>query len=488
MTNVGQQQNKERRKISLRGWASSPYVLMLAPVLIAGFYLVLHPEYIGWALNNPYSVACILAIPVCIFLVKLVFNFFSVIEQWIRLQFERIKGAKRGQFLEFVIAVFMFVSVCEAGPFFNKVQGAILYGALGYITVFAFDLVAVVCMKSRAKMLRKGHDKQALVYQMGVWLCALVSIYANADSAIQNLSSIIVDKNPIAFLAPLAGVAFPVMIIFLSYATDADEDIDDPAIFKQEQQKRVDFAKAKREIATALFEEKVQFSLLYQREFFLKSWLFTKGKVTFVIETITAQIKVSIAEEIKQLKEELSRKEQTIQGHIKHIEMLYEDMQKQSQMMSLQMTTFEHLQIEYADLKQEVFQCTVFMQDVSQNLLESEATFEHEVSTDEMEAVVSETPAPVRGKITQELPRLEAVTKQKSSAPVSIKSRSKLAKNRYSKAEAAQIAKCRLSEIEDAIANGQLSLAVNSDKVLKTSLRNFIAERRKSTRDVVSVG
>ncbi len=483
MTTV--QQPQQKKTMNLRGWASSPYVLILAPVLIAGFYLVLHPEYIGWALNNPYSVACVLAIPVCVFLVKLVFNFFSVIEQWIRLQFERIRTAKRGQFLEFVIAVFMFVSVCEAGPFFNKVQGNILGGALGYITVFAFDLVAVVCMKSRAKMLRKGHDKQAHIYQMGVWICALVSIYANADSAIVNLSLASLDKNPLAFLSPLAGVAFPVMIIFLSNATDTDEDIDDPALFKMEQQKRVEFARAKREIATALFEEKVQFSLLHQREFFLKSWLFSKAKITFVIETITAQIKTSIAAEIKQLKEELSRKEQTIQGQVERIEKMHDEMQKQSQLMAMQITVIERFQVEHADLKQEVFRCTVLMEDFTQNILENEVAFEHETSTDEMESIVVETPLRQRSKDTQKLPELlpdrQEVTRPKSSAPVNIKSRSKLAKNVYSKTEAAQLAKCKVSEIENALQQGVLSTSANGEKILKSSLRNFIAGRRKVT-------
>lgn len=291
-----------KKKRDIRGFINSPYLFLVVPLIVGGIFLVLNPQYVTLAMNYPFSVAFILAIPVAFFLVKLVLNFFSVIEKWIRLQFEKARNAKRGQFLEFVIAVFMFVSINEAGPLFNKIQGNGLGGALGYITVLGFDLIAVVCMRSRAKMLRKGHDGKARIYQMGVWLCALVSVFANLYEAIENAVSLSA-KNPLTFLAPLTGVAFPVMIIFLSYATDADEDdVDDPEIYRKEQEKRVSFIQAKREIAQAILDEKIKIDLLKGREIFLKGWFFTRKKVNAVIEVCTEQVLAKVQSQLVEVK------------------------------------------------------------------------------------------------------------------------------------------------------------------------------------------
>jgi hypothetical protein len=302
---IQQAPKRVKKKWGIKEYINSPYILLLIPLLVGGFFLVLNPQYVTLAMNYPFAAAFILAIPVALFIIKLVINFFSVIEQWVRLQFEKARNAKRGQFLEFVIAVFMFVSVTEAGPMFNKLQGYALGGALGYITVFAFDLVAVVCMKSRAKMLRKGHDGKAHIYQLGVWLCALVSVFANLYEAIQNATALST-RNPLTFFAPLAGIAFPVMIIFLSYATDADEDdVDDPEVYRTEQEKRVAFVKAKREIAEAILQEKIQMNLLKGREFFLRGWFFTKKKMNAVIEVATQQVMDNIKKDVDKLKQSI---------------------------------------------------------------------------------------------------------------------------------------------------------------------------------------
>lgn len=312
---------KVRNKLNIHWFINSPWVFLMLPLLIGGFYLVNHPEYVVIAMQYPYALACVLAIAPVYFIVKLIINFFSVIENWIRLQFEKAKGAKRSQFLEFVIAVFMFVSVCEAGPFFNDAQGHILWNSLGYITVFAFDLVAVVCMRSRAKSLRKGNDKKAFVYEIGVWICALVSIYANFHSVSQNLAALTAGKTDwLTALAPLVGVTFPVMIIFLSYATDSDDDVDDPEVFKKEQEKRVLFLVAKREIATRMHEERVTLDVLKEREFFLKSWLFTQKKVAFVVDSVTSRVLAVINKEIATLKTDLQQKEQVISSQVHRIE------------------------------------------------------------------------------------------------------------------------------------------------------------------------
>lgn len=307
---------KKPRLQGIKGFVNSPWLFLVVPVLAGAVWLAMNTWVITNNLDKPYMLALGPVLVLSLVAIKLVLNFFSVIEKWIKLQFERAKQAKRGQFLEFVIAVFMFVSVCEAGPFFNEVQGNILGGALGYVTVFAFDLVAVVCMRGRAKMLRKGHDKQAFVYQLGVWLCAVVSIFANFYSSINNVQQAIAHNAGLSgwmgAVAPLVGVVFPVMIVFLSYATDSDDEIDDPDTFKAEQEKKVKFAQAKYEIAHSLLAEKVKMDLLKQREFFVKSWFFTKKKINFVIETV----KTEVLGEFEKVKQELGKNLEVIKGEL----------------------------------------------------------------------------------------------------------------------------------------------------------------------------
>jgi predicted GIY-YIG superfamily endonuclease len=55
----------------------------------------------------------------------------------------------------------------------------------------------------------------------------------------------------------------------------------------------------------------------------------------------------------------------------------------------------------------------------------------------------------------------------------------KLTRNVYTSDEASRIAKCSLREIKAALEHGRLSTAKNSDKILKSSLEKFIAERQR---------
>src|SRR5713226_1287622 len=86
-----QQARSPKKKRDVRGFINSPYIFLMVLLLVVGFFLVLNPGYVTLAMNYPFSTAFILAIPVCWFLVKLVINFFSVIEKWIRLQFEKAR-------------------------------------------------------------------------------------------------------------------------------------------------------------------------------------------------------------------------------------------------------------------------------------------------------------------------------------------------------------------------------------------------------------
>ena len=70
--------------------------------------------------------------------------------------------------------------------------------------------------------------------------------------------------------------------------------------------------------------------------------------------------------------------------------------------------------------------------------------------------------------------KVEQKIKPKSSGKILV-----LDKNLYTKSEAAKIAKCSISEIENALENGELTASKNGEKVLKSSLEKFIQDRKK---------
>lgn len=336
-----QAQPVKKKRMSLRGFVNSPWVLVAVPLIVGGFYLIGHPELVQVGVNNPYAVAFVASIPVCLIAIKLIINFFSVIEQWMRLQFEKARQARKGFFFEIVTVVFMFVSVCEAGPFFNDIQHSILSGALGYITVLAFDLIAVVCIDARRKELAKGGTRSG-IYLLGVIICALVSMAANLYSALQNFHAP-ADPSIPAFLksvAPYIGIMFPVMIIFLAFSRDADIEIDDAEAYRKQQQKRVDFLAVRREILAAITHEMEQIELLKKREFILKSWLFTSKKMNLVVEIVTGKVE----QEISLLKRDLEAKEQTISRQFLAMQQMAEQFQNQQQVMVLQMAQLSQFQ------------------------------------------------------------------------------------------------------------------------------------------------
>jgi hypothetical protein len=346
---------KQKKRMNVWGFVNSPYLFVCIPLLLGGFYLIAHPEYIKLGMNHPYAVAFILALPICVFAIKLVVNFFSVIEQWIRLQFEKARQSKKGYFFELVIIVFMFVSICEAGPFFNDIQHNMLSGTLGYITVLAFDLIAVVCIDARRKELAKGGSKSG-IYLLGVIICALVSMTANLYSALQNFHAPADPSIPtlLKSVAPYIGIMFPVMIIFLAFSRDTEIEIDDAETYRKQQQKRVDFLAVRRDILEKVASEMERIELLKKREFFLKSIFFTRKKINYVIDVVTEKAKEIINVEIVTLKQELRQKEQTINEQVYLIQRLSGEMQQLSAHLTEQSETVALQLAEMAQLRQKI--------------------------------------------------------------------------------------------------------------------------------------
>lgn len=346
--NAVNQPQKLKKSVDVRWFVGSPWLLITIPLLLGGFYLINHPEYVITAMKYPYALACVLAIVPVFFVVRLIISFFSVIEKWIRLQFERAKQAKRGHFFEIVTVVFMFVSVCEAGPFFNDIQHNVLYGALGYITVLAFDLIAVVCIDARRKELARGGTK-AGIYLTGVFFCAIVSMVANLYSALSNFHGPTDPSFPglLKAIAPYIGIMFPVMIVFLAFSRDTEVEVDDAETYRKQQQKRVNYLVARREMLAQITREMEQIGLIQQREFILKALFFTQKKTAYIIEIVTSHVVDLMNGKVNALRAEIERKEQVIASQAQLIESQVHTVQALHSSMQEMLTHITNTQYEH---------------------------------------------------------------------------------------------------------------------------------------------
>lgn len=296
---------KKNLIVYIKSFVNSPYVFASIPLLAGSFYVALHPELITLAMNHPYAAASILALPVAFFLFKLIMNFFSVIEHWIKLQFEKAKEKNTSYFFELVIIVFMFVSVCEAGPFFNDIQHDVLGGFLGYVTVLAFDLIAVVCISARKKELAKGGNK-SFIYLFGVIICAVVSMVANLYSALLNFQAPTAHTFPdlLKVSAPYVGIMFPIMIVFLAFSSDADVEIDDVDAYRKHEMKRVDFLMVRRDILEKVTVEMNRIETLRQHSFFLKQVFLTPNKIRAIESTVESNLQQFLTGSVDNLVEQ----------------------------------------------------------------------------------------------------------------------------------------------------------------------------------------
>lgn len=169
----------------------------------------------------------------------------------------------QGGLFYFGMGLFMLASVVEAGPVINKIamHGA-LWGYGGHMLIFAFDVVAAVCLRARLNARRVADNRGMKVQMWGIWVPAVVSIIANLAGAIQGFNPNDFSQLWIfAGVLPLIGAVFPSMIVILSLA--ADHMIDTTAItkkidvkeFEAQELKRVEVLKVRLKVESELLAE-----------------------------------------------------------------------------------------------------------------------------------------------------------------------------------------------------------------------------------------
>src|SRR5436305_817677 len=171
----------------LHWFINSPWLLLVVPLLVGGFWVVLNPWIITDNLNKPYALLAGPAFVGSLLAGWIVIKFFAAIERGIRRAFAALLNAQRedsgGLFFWVVITVFMIVSVFAGGSFFVKLEKT-AFPLLGYGTALFIDLVAVQSMRARLNAIRMRDKWGAFLYLLGVFACGGASAFANVYTSL----------------------------------------------------------------------------------------------------------------------------------------------------------------------------------------------------------------------------------------------------------------------------------------------------------------
>jgi hypothetical protein len=282
-------------KKAKRSLFNTPWVLMTVPLLFVamagGVWLGNNTQVITDNINKPFALLIIPTAVASVLVLWLVVNFFKAIANWCKATLNSFTSwrQKEGSTFWIVIAVFLIVSVLESGTFFNELLGPnSLFGTLGYASALVIDLVSVECMRARQKAVRKHDRSGERLYQVGVIVCAFLSAFGNVYTALEHFKDPTNTQIPdwMIHMAPVVGVIFPLLMVFLSFAGDYTADQAhsslDPEQFAKSEQARIRFFEIQRDTLSKRVQieteiDRLSNRLKQRREFFLVRWLFPKA-------------------------------------------------------------------------------------------------------------------------------------------------------------------------------------------------------------------
>lgn len=261
----------------------SPWLILTIPLTIGGHWLVLHPEIILSNLDKPYVLLAGPAFVGSLVLVWFLFTFFKAIAALCQKAWNSfcVWYAKPGSMFWIIINIFLLVSVSESGNYFDGLLGSNdMYGVLGYAVAFVIDLVAIQSMQARLGASRMRDKQGERLYQLGVFACAGLSAWANTYAALEHFQAPTGATHLpqiMITIAPWTGMAFPLLIIFLSFTADYTADQTNSKLdfeaFKQAEDERTKLLEYQVETRAKRREYELQMDALNgkisKREFFL---------------------------------------------------------------------------------------------------------------------------------------------------------------------------------------------------------------------------
>lgn len=319
MATVVQSQDvkKQRHEGRFLALLNRPYILLTIPLLVAGFWLVQHIDIITNNLDKPYALLAGPALVGSGLAGWLIIAFFRTIAAWCKASFQAFQSWLKtdGSTFWLVIAIFLVVSVMESGSYFDGLLGSNdIFGSLGYAIAFVVDLVAVQCMRARLSAVRMRDKKGARLYLLGVIACASLSAFANSYTGL--IHYVPPSHAPLLpwlwiTVAPWTAMAFPLLIIFLSFTADYTADQTstklDPETYKTQEEKRIKLLEIQRDMLKLRLAIEQEIDTMsahlkeHEREFFLVGWLMRRKVQSVDYSQIVEEMKVLFTSETTQL-------------------------------------------------------------------------------------------------------------------------------------------------------------------------------------------
>jgi hypothetical protein len=300
-------------KVDLRSCVNSPWLLLTIPFLVGGFWLVSNPWVITNNLDKPYALLAGPSLVGSCLAGWLVLKFFRTIEAWCRLAGAAFLRARKedgsAQFFWMVIVVFLAVSVFASGSFFSLLERNAFPG-LGYATALFIDLVAIQSMRARLNAARLRDKRGAMLYLLGVFVCAGASAFANVYTSLGSFSATASGALPpwMIGVAPWFGLVFPALIVLLSMTADYTVDQGsggrlEPATYKAQEEKRVKLLEIQRDT--------LKDRVAIEREIdILAATLKKERRVFFLVERLFPKPQSTLEPRLEELVEQVRRLQQ----------------------------------------------------------------------------------------------------------------------------------------------------------------------------------
>src|SRR6266700_988655 len=203
-------------------------------------------------INQPFFLFMIPVVAGSLTLMGLVVKYHRAVGTWISRCWKVAwkKLATKAAFFWFVNLVFMAVSVLHAGLFFALLEPAKgllgLAPLLGFAVALTLDLASIVFMQARLSALRMHEQRSAGWYLFSIIACSGLSAFGNLAMSLQDFQpgSLNHAGRLIQAISPWLGVAFPLLIILISIASDKVLDVDptehlDVETYRKLEQKRI---------------------------------------------------------------------------------------------------------------------------------------------------------------------------------------------------------------------------------------------------------
>lgn len=498
----------------------SKWFWLAIPILIAGFWLVLHPEFILNNINQPYALLAGPALIASVLLGWLIVTFFKTIVAWCKQFWNAVNQARKddgaGAFFWLTIYIMMAASVLDSGPFYDQILPSVPF--LGYVIALVFDMVAVNGMRARLEAKRMRDTEKGWLYLLAIIASTCSSIYANLYMSLEHAKKL---PEWMTTTSPWMVILFPTMIIVMSLLADhllekTSTRLDVAQFAAREAKKlammqaRLDSEEARKKIDDRMEIVRGKGKVIkIERDIFYKRWFMPARYPE--IEKIVEQVSALYEPQIKALNEQIEALNLAmIEGQspinlpsnlgsisVQSLPNLPQDLSSISDQSLVNLMGDQgvisrqssgDLLEDYTPIStQSPARLTINLQSISAQTQRETDPDLNSISrkiTGQSQGDLPQNSVKKQSRITRDLSKIEVPSTHENQGKEGVESGNKYA---ITKKEAALLKRCSVKEIEQGTADGTIrEYGNNKEKVLVSSLKNFVPSSKRKLKIVNS--